>query len=345
MAAQAAFDQAFFRFLLDVVVWPLCSWIAFVESKRMTNARPTRVAAVIVTFNRKALLERCLNAMDQQARLPDGLFVVDNASTDGTADWLADWMSRTRIRAQVLRLPTNIGGAGGFSEGMTAALGLGYDWIWMMDDDAVPLADALKHLLACRLDSNTIYSSCAIANGQFAWPIVLTRTSHDFQPQSPRELPDEIDVAHTPFLGIMVSASTIRAIGLPDVRYFLGRDDVEYCLRARRSGRRVVLVHKSLIEHPAATTYPIRILGRTMSVYKLPPWKRYYVVRNRIFIAKKYYGLSAYYKTAPAAFIRLIGVLRQQHDGTAQTRATIAGVIDGILGRSGRRHERWGLYP
>ena len=52
------------------------------------------VFAVVVTWNRRALLEQCLAHLMAQTRPCDGLIVVDNASDDGTADMLADALQR-----------------------------------------------------------------------------------------------------------------------------------------------------------------------------------------------------------------------------------------------------------
>ena len=57
------------------------------------------VMTVIVTYNRKQLLERCLHAMVNQIRKPDHILIVNNASTDGTVDMLAEqgWLERADI--------------------------------------------------------------------------------------------------------------------------------------------------------------------------------------------------------------------------------------------------------
>ena len=103
-----------------------------------------RTAAVIVTYNRKAMLQRCLRALcTQTAGVPE-LWVIDNASTDGTAELVAQ-----------LNLPTmhyyntgkNLGGAGGFACGIQQAACSGAEYLWIMDDDCLPEPDALQQLL------------------------------------------------------------------------------------------------------------------------------------------------------------------------------------------------------
>ena len=48
--------------------------------------KPMRVAAVVVTYNRVALLQQCLRALEEQSMPLTAIWVIDNASTDGTAD-------------------------------------------------------------------------------------------------------------------------------------------------------------------------------------------------------------------------------------------------------------------
>ena len=90
--------------------------------------------AVVVTWNRRLLLEQCLQALMSQTRACDRVLVVDNASDDGTAERLAAWGDRITV----LRLDRNTGGAGGFNAGVRAAVQGGADRIWLMDDDVLP---------------------------------------------------------------------------------------------------------------------------------------------------------------------------------------------------------------
>lgn len=106
----------------------------------------TTIAAVIVTFNRCDKLRRVMDALLQQSVQPDRIFVIDNASTDETEGYLKDLQAQVP-RVQHVRLPNNIGGAGGFYEGTKLAYEEGYDYIWLSDDDAYPEPTALETLL------------------------------------------------------------------------------------------------------------------------------------------------------------------------------------------------------
>jgi glycosyltransferase involved in cell wall biosynthesis len=106
------------------------------------------VAAIVITYNRKALILKCLDAILQQSHPVTAIVLVDNASTDSTADDVsgAGYMSRTR--PQYVRLEENVGGAGGYSAGMKFAYEKEYDWLRMMDEEAYITRAALIHAVS-----------------------------------------------------------------------------------------------------------------------------------------------------------------------------------------------------
>ncbi len=72
-----------------------------------------------MTFNRKFLPCECLEALLRQSFAVDSIFVVDNASSDGTETLLRERGYLNNPRIQYLRLESNLGGAGGFHAGMS----------------------------------------------------------------------------------------------------------------------------------------------------------------------------------------------------------------------------------
>src|SRR5690606_8019620 len=103
-----------------------------------------RVVAVVVAFNRRELLAEALDALAVQTTPPSAVVVVDNASTDGSAE-----LARTHpVGADVVALERNTGGAGGFAAGIARALARHRpEWLWLMDDDTVPTSSALAELV------------------------------------------------------------------------------------------------------------------------------------------------------------------------------------------------------
>jgi GT2 family glycosyltransferase len=154
-----------------------------------------KIAAVVVTFNRKLLLKECLDSLFALSRPLDAVYVIDNRSTDGTYEHLVDRGlirpeadSRGTIRTvrsvpipgrhdvqidvHYVRLPMNSGGAGGFHEGVTQAMAGGFDWLWLMDDDVLVAPDALavllekKNALEAAGDKPFLLNSLVLARGQ-----------------------------------------------------------------------------------------------------------------------------------------------------------------------------------
>jgi rhamnopyranosyl-N-acetylglucosaminyl-diphospho-decaprenol beta-1,3/1,4-galactofuranosyltransferase len=130
-----------------------------------------KIAAVVVTYNRRDLLGQCLDSLLGQSHPLDALYIVDNHSADGTYDSLlgrnligpierpeggpvettravpAPGFPGRHLEIHYIRMPENTGGAGGFQEGMKRATEAGFDWLWLMDDDLLTAPGALEVLV------------------------------------------------------------------------------------------------------------------------------------------------------------------------------------------------------
>lgn len=297
------------------------------------------VFAVVVTFNRLPLLKTCI-ALLQENQAVKQILIIDNASTDGTSEWVRSELLSTDSYVEYVLNKQNLGGAGGFSEGIGRAMELGAEWIWIMDDDAEPAEDAAEKLLAVANNPRDIYGSLAISGDSTSWPttllmpepVVVDRVS---------QVPLLAEVESLPFLGFMIHRDLVAKIGLPDAGFFIAADDAEYCMRARRAGARIFVVGESRISHPKADSYVVRIGPHSITCLRLPPWKRYYDTRNRLLIARKHFGFRIITQTLPSLAVRLIATLACEPRKIAQCWAFVAGLIDGLLNLEGRRHQFW----
>lgn len=308
----------------------------------MTTDASSRVCAVIVTYNRQKLLLCCLTALCRQSRTPDKIIVVDNASTDDTPATVTAFAKHADMPIEYARLEVNTGGAGGFKHGLQLAMTGGAEWMWLMDDDAEPHPAALAELMAVATNPTDIYGSVATHGEDICWATTLLKPEKRVVNRLV-QMPDMAHVQSLPFLGFLIHCELVRAIGLPDDGYFIAADDIEYCLRARRAGAQIIIAGKSHIEHPKTDVRVWRIFGKSISYLSLAPWKRYYDTRNRILIARKYYGLRLLTQTIPGSFARLFAALRFEPRKLAQMGAFFAGMVDGLLGIKGRRHIWWGI--
>lgn len=245
------------------------------------------VTIIIVTYNRKQLLLRCLQAVASQTRPPDVILLVDNASTDGTAALLEaeGWLSRPDVR--LLRLDANLGGAGGFAAGWQQALAEGADWLWMMDDDGYPAPDCLEHLLgeAQRRDLDAISPVQAdIENpSQPAFP------TFDAHGRAVTQLPlvsangDAFIPGHVNlFNGLLIRAETVRRIGLPRAELFIRGDEVEYTRRMGLQNVRFGTLASATFHHPSDRSERHHFLGGLGFARDAGnDFKNYYMFRNK----------------------------------------------------------------
>ena len=105
-----------------------------------------RVGTIVVTFNRKKMLKECIEALLKQSYDNQEILVIDNASTDGTKDYIKKLIDHKKVF--YYNTGKNSGGAGGFNYGVREALKHGYDYLWLMDDDSIAEdKDALKILV------------------------------------------------------------------------------------------------------------------------------------------------------------------------------------------------------
>lgn len=215
----------------------------------MTTATASTVCAIVVTHNRRALLHRCLTALAAQERPVDTTLVVDNASSDGTADLVRDAFPDVEL----LSLERNVGGAGGFEQGLSWGHRRGYDWLWLMDDDTLALPDTLGALLdgARRAPGKAPLVVCSDVRWKDERP-------HPMNVPQPRwrergHLADAaarglLAVRYATFVSLAVRREAIDRFGLPLADYFLWGDDVEFTARVLRR-ERGYLVAQSRVYH------------------------------------------------------------------------------------------------
>ena len=122
-----------------------------------------KIATVVVTFNRKDSLLKNIKLLINQTTKIDKIFIIDNASTDGTYEILNENEILKRKDIEYIRLEENLGGSAGFYEGIKLAYEKKYDWIWGMDDDAYPNKNALQQLISMSVkypDIKCFWSNC-----------------------------------------------------------------------------------------------------------------------------------------------------------------------------------------
>jgi GT2 family glycosyltransferase len=251
-----------------------------------------KTLVVIVTHNRVALLERCINAVKNQSKQPDEILIVNNGSTDGTKNFLNS-LSVKSIHQE------NVGSAGGWHAGLNYALKHGFDFCWLMDDDGFPAENSNELLLNNFPKGYSCLSSTVVCEKQinklvFPMPI-LNSNGHPKISLFKRKIkfldnyscfPEIYPFAHL-FNGAMISMDAVKKIGNINKNYFIMGDEVDYFYRLQEYGP-VGTLFKSLHIHPDVSK-------RSYTKIKI-----YYLLKNTIINHKKHMDFS---------FLRNIGLI------------------------------------
>ncbi|MFD4324254.1 glycosyltransferase [Nocardioides sp. NPDC058538] len=274
----------------------------------MSTTRET-VAIVVVTYNRADMLRGLLDGLTKLDEPADAVIVVNNASTDHTAQVLAEAITPN---LQVIDSPENLGGAGGFHLGTKAAVEQGWDRLYLIDDDVVPAHDCLEMLLAqdedclfsVREDKNGKLIELAALKFDLRNPLAIKPKTASVMDAYPTRdaLPERVAVENVAFEGFMIRRTVLEEIGLPDPSYFIFYDDVDLAIRARRAGRTIWAVRDAVL---------VRQLDFSQQ-HDLAGWKGFYMYRN-LFVVHFRYGENVLVRLKPwliTAAVVLLSPLR-----------------------------------
>jgi rhamnopyranosyl-N-acetylglucosaminyl-diphospho-decaprenol beta-1,3/1,4-galactofuranosyltransferase len=240
-----------------------------------------KIYVVVVTHRRPESLANSLDALCAQTRRLDGLIVVDN---DGDSR-VRDLVASQPIPSTYLGSRRNLGGAGGFALGMLHALAEGADWVWLADDDGWPLdPSVLGVLLDCATRCALAEVSPMVCNIDDPERLAFPLRRGLVWRRRVSELGDgELLRGYASlFNGALFRASTIEAVGVPDLRLFVRGDEVELHRRLVRSGLPFGTCLRATYVHPCGTDEFKPILGGRMHTqYPDDATKRFFTYRNR----------------------------------------------------------------
>jgi GT2 family glycosyltransferase len=258
-----------------------------VSSGRIAVDSRRRIAILIVNWNARDLLLRCLDSL---ASLPHLVIVVDNASDDGSADAVA----RQFPGVTLVQSRTNLGFAGGVNRARREA-GDAADFLLLLNPDTVASAEAIDILLAAFSDSPAI---AAVGGrllypdgspqtgfnirrfptlGSFAMDLLLIDQVWPDNPSTRRYLARDLDRgSHAPPMDVdqpaaaclMVRAAAFDAIGGMDERFHPAWfEDVDFCRRLRARGFRIRFEPRAAFFHQGGVAMRTLGLGRFSSIW------------------------------------------------------------------------------
>jgi GT2 family glycosyltransferase len=295
------------------------------------------VAVVILAFNGREDTLRCLESIERVEWDDLTTFVVDNASSDGVVGAVEERFPDVRV----IRSERNLGFAGGNNLGLRAAHEAGAEYMLILNNDTVVDPASIRELVAeaeRRPDAGAlcplIYYMDPPERIWYAGARFDPRRGYNGRHTGYRER-DRDQYAGTRETGratgaaILVPRRTIDEVGYLDERLFLHVEDVEWSLRIREAGYRILLVPSARVWHRVSVA-----MGGEHS-----PSSAYYSIRNTLAVCDWHAplsGVAALRRSFVIWTVALVHTRRAPHP-LRNLRSVIEGRRDYRAGRLGER--------
>jgi GT2 family glycosyltransferase len=294
------------------------------------------VVSIILNTDRRDDTLACLESLRQSTYSNHHVIVLDNHSTDGSVEAIrADFPE-----ARIIELTDNRGYAGNNNVGIAAAVAMGADWVFVLNEDTIQAPDCLERLVevgardpAIGIVGPMVYHHAApnviqCAGGMLGpnWDsIMLGRDEADRGQFSDVHLVEWIMGC-----GILVRRDVIEQVGMIDERYFYFWEETEWCIRAGKAGWKVMHVPQARMWHKGITPD-----------HAPKPSVTYYATRNRLLTLSKHHAPAAVKVRVWGQMLRILTSwsIRPRWRNMAEHRdAMWLGILDFL------RH-RWGRMP
>jgi GT2 family glycosyltransferase len=279
-----------------------------------------RVTTVVLNWNRPSHTLSCLDALDHLTTQHRAI-VVDNGSSDGSERQIRE----ARPDICLLQTGENLGYAGGNNHGIQAGLDDDSDFVWILNNDALPRPDTLGELLAVMYAQPGVGIVSSVASQSNHATATLG--------QDPVSCPGCEDGFHFAD-GVMGASLLFRSnvfcdVGLFDERYFHYAEEKDLATRAFRAGWQLGLACRSVVEHERGASLP----GGS-------PQASYYMIRNIFLYERRFHDRGTLsYLLHHRRRLRACLALRtsaRERDLRRIIAVTLA-VSDGARGRTGQR--------
>jgi GT2 family glycosyltransferase len=299
-----------------------------------------KLGVIVLNWNGKDVTPRCLDSLLASACPADRIVVVDNASTDGSADLVRGAFPQVVLIVN----DSNLGFAEGNNVGIRYLLERAFDLVLLLNNDAVLDAQALCELKrAAEAQPAAAYGATIyeLATPGALWygggriDQLTLDARHETAPERARGA-----FRPTDFITgccLMFRADALRTVGLLDRDFFAYYEDVDWCQRATAAGHRLVYVPAAVVHHDVSHSF--RRAGTGDASATTLPWAQsrpfvlYLAYRNRLLLARKHargalhLAFLVMRRLARAALHAAVLLLA---DRRGQAQAVVHGTRDGL---------------
>jgi len=278
--------------------------------------------AVLTTFNPDEGLSVRIDRIIKQV---NEVVIIDNHSNDLGLSILIDMASKKGLH--FIYNKANLGIASALNQGIRWAKEKNYRYVVMLDQDSV-IDDDMVQKLYESYENLSRKERIAIVGSNYIDPIskraLLEVRFRDKQPF--------IEVKTVITSGSFMSLSTFQEIGPFRDEFFVDFVDIEYCLRARAKGIKIMLLSKPVMQHSIGAVTTHRLLWRDTGSSNHSPIRRYYMARNHVVLAKEYLFTDPVW-TVQSLYSRLKSIILMclfENNKLLKMKYTALGIVDGL---------------
>lgn len=271
-----------------------------------------KVLAGIVLYNPQILrLRENINSILPQV---DCLVLIENGSKS------LDYVESLKDYKNLVFIKNNksMGIAYALNQICGYAYSLGYEWALTLDQDSVVSSNMIE-VYKKEIDSNTGILGCWIDDRNFK----------EDSTEGIRKGTFEVDWVITS--ASFTNIDAWKTVGGFDSKMFIDWVDWDICVAMHRAGYKIMQTYKTKLIHELGenTRYEV-VLGRKMMVLNRPSFRYYYVFRNRIYMSRKYSGISLRGQLRELKYTTLT-VLRYEKHPISNLFAIIRGIVAGFF--------------
>jgi rhamnopyranosyl-N-acetylglucosaminyl-diphospho-decaprenol beta-1,3/1,4-galactofuranosyltransferase len=274
----------------------------------------SNITVVMVTYNRRDIVQNALDCLLAQTQPISNIVVVDNCSSDDSIEVLLE-RKKADNRISIVRSTENGGFGAGLALGMNWALeNLNSDFMWLMDDDSYPVPGALELLMK----NSKEYQYDVLGLSGY---ILGMGAKRKVEPEK-----NSVDVDFILIDNALISIETINKIGVPSGEFFMMCEDYDYCLRIKEAGFKLGVIRNNHVT---------RLNLGSQKFSKATLWRGYYHSRNHLIILKRHFTFVRFVNYIIVQLKYLIASL-QAPDRWTRIKFRLIGVLHGLKSITGK---------
>lgn len=279
-------------FLIDCVLEEMCSLL--INNKTMDIS----ICAILITFYPSSQVLRNINKIKQQIQ---NLIIIDNTPGKNPTETIKYLIKNSSIH--VIKNNQNKGMAKALNQGIDWAEQQGFRWVVTFDQDTEVMDNFLETIILSLSQYHTPELIAAIGANY-----IIRNSSHiGISVKSNNYYFETKDVITS---GCLLSIDIVRKIGGFDDKLFIDMVDTDICIRARIAGYKILITTKPIMYHSIGNPEIRHLFGKKFTVTNHAPFRRYFIFRNTIYLAKKFFwndtkwSLEMLFTYLPKVFIK-----------------------------------------